>query len=47
MSEIDILIQAIESGADVALVVISYAIWRIERRVLTLELLMKGMKNVK
>lgn len=41
MTELLAIIQIVQSGADVALCIIAYAIFRIERRVFRIETLIK------
>jgi hypothetical protein len=40
MSEFQILLDLLQGGSDAALVAIAFAIWRVERRVYRLELLL-------
>ena len=37
--DLSVIIEMINTGADVALIVIAYAIWRLDRRVYKLEVL--------
>lgn len=50
MEEIDLFLKLVSGGADVTLVAIGVAIWKLERRVYALELYLsnkKGKENEK
>lgn len=37
MADLMTLMEVIETGADIALIAIAYSLWKLDRRVLTLE----------
>ena len=41
MEELDLILKFVSGGGDVATAFIAWAIWKLDRRVLVLELMMK------
>lgn len=45
MDELDLILRFVSGGGDVATAFIAWAIWKLDRRVLVLELMMKGKEH--